>query len=90
MAGLFHRLHRLRPSRPKHPLLRVGFALVGVGLLGLLLVAGLFIGLGMLSVHVARKFSGRPTARPIGRVLDADFHVVQQGNTRRTAVTHSR
>jgi len=90
MPGLFHRLYRLRPGRPKHPLLRVGFALLGVALLGLLLFAGLFIGLGLLAVHVARKLSGRPTARPTGRVLDADFHVVQQGSVRRSAVTHAR
>lgn len=80
MPGLFARLHRLRPSRPRHPLLRVAFALAGVALLLLLLVGGVFVGLAMLAFRAARKLSQRRTAAPDKTVLDAEYRVVS--NTR--------
>lgn len=63
MTGPFQRLFRFRPSRPRHPLGRIAFALVGA-LLALLLLAGsVFIGLGMLAWHFGRKLR-RPAAMP--------------------------
>lgn len=86
MTGLFQRLHRLRPSRPRHPLLRIGFALLGLALIVLLVAGSVFIGLGMLAWHVARKLRRPPT--PVRRpgVIDGEFRVVAaQGLPRRAA-----
>lgn len=76
MPSFFARLHRHRPSRPRHPLLRVGFALLGVALLGVLLVGGVFVGLGMLAFRgVQRLMRSRKAAGTPG-VLDAEYRVV--------------
>lgn len=77
MPGFFARLHRLRPTRPRHPLLRVGLALVGLVVLAVLLVFGVFIGLGMLAFSAARRLRRRGTGpAPEARVLDAEYRVV--------------
>jgi len=77
MTGLFSRIYRLRPSRPRHPLLRVGFALIGVVLLALLLVGGVVVGLGMLAFGAARRLlRGRKAAAIPGQILEAEYRVV--------------
>jgi len=86
MPGLFARLHRLRPSRPRHPLLRVAFALMGAFLLLLLLAGGVFVGLGMLAFRAARKLSQRRSASPKNGVLDAEYRVVSNARP----ITQSR
>jgi len=63
VTGLFQRLFRFRPSRPRHPLGRIAFALVGALLALLLLVGSVFIGLGMLAWHFGRKLR-RPAVAP--------------------------
>lgn len=76
MHGFFQRLHRaLRPSRPRHPLLRVTLALIGLGLVLLLILPGLLIGLGMLGWQLARR-QLRPAAKPQSRVLDSEYRVI--------------
>lgn len=77
MTGLFHRLFRLRPSRPRHPLARLALALVGILLAVLLLAGSVFIGLGMLAWHLATRLR-RPAvpARPSG-VIEGDYRVVE-------------
>lgn len=84
MPGFFARLHRLRPSRPRHPLLRVAFALLGLVLLLLLLAGGIFIGLGMLAFSAVRRLRGRAASpratssrAAAGSVLDGEYRVVQ-------------
>ena len=79
MPGLFARLHRLRPSRPRHPLLRVAFALLGVVLLLVLLAGGVFIGLGMLAFRAVQRLRGGRGApkAAAGNVLDGEYRVVQ-------------
>lgn len=78
MISFFARLHRLRPSRPRHPLLRVVFALLGLGLVVVLVVGGVFVGLGMLAFRGARRLMGaRKAAAPQGKVLDAEYRVVE-------------
>ena len=69
MTGLFQRLHRLRPSRPRHPLLRIGFALLGLALVVLLVAGSVFIGLGMLAWRLAHKLRRPPAPAdgPAGR-----------------------
>jgi hypothetical protein len=65
----FQRLFSYCPSKPRHPLLRVLVGLLGVALLLLLLVFGLFIGLGMLLFAGARRLL-RPQAAPAPRAQD--------------------
>jgi hypothetical protein len=67
------------PRKPRNPLLRVAFGLLGLGLLLVLVVFGVFIGAAMLAgglllrlwrtTHVAR----RPQAK---RVVDGEYRVV--------------
>jgi hypothetical protein len=77
MISFFTRLHRLRPSRPRHPLLRVGFALLGLGLVVVLVVGGVFVGLGMLAFRGLQRLMGtRKAAATQGQVLEAEYRVV--------------
>jgi hypothetical protein len=85
MPGIFARLHRLRPTRPRHPLLRIGFALLGVALLLVLLVGGVFVGLGMLAFRAAQRLMRARRAKPAPTVLDAEYRVVDP-----RAVTQAR
>ncbi len=78
MTGPFHhRIFHFRPSRPRHLLGRIAFALIGV-LLALLLLAGsVFIGLGMLAWHFGRKLR-RPAAVPAGAgVIEGECRVLE-------------
>lgn len=77
MPGIFARLHRLRPTRPRHPLLRIGFALLGVALLLVLLVGGVFVGLGMLAFRAAQRLFGARAPRPAATVLEGQYRVVR-------------
>ena len=85
MPGFFARLHRLRPSRPRNPLLRIGFALLGVALLLVLLVFGVFIGLGMLAFRLGQRLFAARRAAAGKAVLDGEYRVVDP-----RAVTQSR
>ena len=77
MTAFFARLHRLRPSRPRNPLLRIGFALLGVALLAVLLVGGVFVGLGMLAFSGARRLMRARKAKAApGQVLEGQYRVV--------------
>lgn len=77
MPGIFARLHRLRPNRPRNPLLRVGFALLGVALLMVLLVGGVFVGLGMLAFRGAQRLMrARKAKGAADGVLSAEYRVV--------------
>ncbi len=79
MMSFFARLHRLRPSRPRHPLLRVGFALLGLGLVVVLVVGGVFVGLGMLAFRGVQRLRGTGARRGSaaqGQVLEAEYRVV--------------
>lgn len=76
MPGIFARLHRLRPTRPRNPLLRIGFALLGVALLLVLLVGGVFVGLGMLAFRAAQRLARTRKAKGPGDALEAEYRVV--------------
>lgn len=77
MISFFARLHRLRPSRPRHPLLRVGFALMGLVLVLALVVGGVFVGLGMLAFRGLQRLRRTRKAAPVsGSVLEAEYRVV--------------
>ncbi len=88
MTGLLHRLLRFRPSRPRHPLLRIAFALLGLVVVLVLVAGSVFIGLGMLAWHVSKKLR-RPASSPrTPGVIDGEYRVVApHGLPRRAAPT---
>lgn len=76
MPGFFARLHRLRPSRPRNPLLRIALALMGVVVLAVLVAGGVLVGIGMLAFRFGQRlFSARRPAREPG-VIEGDYRVV--------------
>ena len=84
MQVLLHRFFAYRPCKPRSTLLRIGLGLVGLAVLALLVVFGLFIGLGMLVFAAVRRLMGR---RPLSAeatppdVINGEYTVV----TKRTA-----
>jgi hypothetical protein len=73
-----HRLFRLRPCKPRNPLLRVACGLVGLALLAVLVVLGLFVGLGMLMFAALRRMlRPAPVAAPVReRIIEGEYAVV--------------
>ena len=73
-----HRLFRLRPCKPRNPLLRVACGLVGLALLAVLVVLGLFVGLGMLMFAALRRMlRPAPVAAPQPeRIIEGEYAVV--------------
>lgn len=66
------------PRKPRHPLLRIAFGMVGLGLLLLLVFFSVFVGIAMLAVGVVYRLwkqRGRPIARDM-RVVEGEFRVV--------------
>ena len=81
MPIFVHRLFSFTPSKPRHPLLRIAFGLLGLVLLALLVVFGLFIGLGMLLFAAARRMLRRaPVAAParVEGAIDGEFSVIDK------------
>lgn len=83
MSIFVHRFFSFTPSKPRHPLLRLVFGLFGLVLLALLVVFGLFIGIGMLLFAAARRMlRGGPVASGASRVeagaIDGEFAVVEK------------
>lgn len=75
------RLHAVfAPRKPRHPLARVFAGLVGIALLALLVVAGLFVGAAMLAAGLLLRLwkqRGKPVARAArANSIDGDFRVV--------------
>lgn len=76
---------RFEFRKPRHPLLRFGLGVLGVGVLALLLVFGLFVGLAMLAGAAAIRLvaallrQGRaPAAGGTGGVIDGEYTVVRK------------
>lgn len=82
-AFRFDRLHGLRsafaPRKPRHPLARIAIGLLGLALLLVLVVVGVFVGAAMivggLLLRLAR-WRGKPVAVRDARVVDAEYRVV--------------
>ena len=73
-----HRLFTMRPCKPRNPLLRVLCGMVGVALLALLVVFGLFVGLGMLLfAAVRRMLRPAPAAAAQPQVIEGEYAVVR-------------
>jgi hypothetical protein len=67
------------PRKPRHPLLKLAFGLVGVALLAVLVVIGLFVGVAMLlggAMLRLLRIRGRPGVRPATRVVEGEYRVV--------------
>ena len=71
------------PRKPRHPLLRLALGLIGLGLLCLLLVFGLFVGAAMLTGGLLFKLL-RQRRRPVDplargrRVVDGEYRVLRR------------
>lgn len=66
------------PRKPRHPLLRLGLGLLGLGVLLVLVFFSVFVGVAMLAVGLLYRLlkpRGQPLARP-ARVLDGEFRVI--------------
>ena len=83
MPFFVHRIFTYQPSKPRHPLLRLVFGLLGLVLLAVLVVVGLFVGLGMLLFAAFRRMlrgASAATAAPRveENVIDGEYSVVDK------------
>jgi hypothetical protein len=78
MQVFMHRLYRMRPCKPRNPLLRIACGVIGVALLAVLVVLGLFVGVGMLTFAALRRMlRPRPAVpMPPEHVLEGEYSVV--------------
>ena len=84
-----HRFHfdtsRMRsafaPRKPRNPLLRLTFGIIGLALLCLLIFFSVFVGAAMLAAGLAWKLlgqRGKPVAVRDAHVVEGEFHVVRK------------
>ena len=83
MPFFVHRIFTYQPSKPRHPLLRLVFGLLGLVLLAVLVVVGLFVGLGMLLFAAFRRMLRGAAAAPAAQkveenVIDGEYSVVDK------------
>lgn len=80
MPFFVHRIFTYAPSKPRHPLLRLALGLLGIVLLAVLVVVGLFVGLGMLLFSAVRRMLRAPVAAParVESVIDGEYSVVDK------------
>ena len=82
MPIFVHRFFTYTPSKPRHPLLRLALGLVGLVVLAFLVVAGLFVGLGMLMFAAVRRMvrGKQVTAAPpqVEGVIEGEYSVVSK------------
>lgn len=78
------RLHAMfAPRKPRHPLMRALAGLVGIAVLALLVIAGLFVGAAMVAAGLLLRLwkqRGKPLARERqADVVDAEYRVIDKG-----------
>jgi hypothetical protein len=80
MPIFVHRIFTYTPSKPRHPLLRLVLGLLGLVVLAVLVVVGLFVGLGMLLFAAVRRMLRAPAAAPqrVEAVIDGEYSVVDK------------
>jgi hypothetical protein len=80
MPFFVHRIFTYTPSKPRHPLLRLVLGLLGLVVLAVLLVVGLFVGLGMLMFAAVRRMLRAPATAPrhVESVIDGEYSVVDK------------
>jgi hypothetical protein len=83
MPFFVHRIFTYQPSKPRHPLLRLVFGLLGLVLLAVLVVVGLFVGLGMLMFAAVRRTLRGASVAPAAprveeNVIDGEYSVIDK------------
>jgi hypothetical protein len=80
MPFFVHRIFTYSPSKPRHPLLRLVLGTLGVVVLAVLVVVGLFVGLGMLMFAAVRRMLRAPAASTaqVDSVIDGEYSVVDK------------
>ena len=82
MPFFVHRIFTYQPSKPRHPVLRLVLGLLGLVLLAVLVVVGLFVGLGMLLFAAVRRMLRAPSAQAARKVeesvIEGEFSVVEK------------
>jgi Tfp pilus assembly protein PilX len=83
MPFFVHRIFTYQPSKPRHPLLRLVLGLLGLVVLAVLVVVGLFVGLGMLLFAAFRRMLRSPVAAPAARqaeesVIEGEYSIVDK------------
>ena len=73
--------HAFAPRKPRHPLVRLAFGLLGLGLLLLLVFFSVFVGIAMLAAGVLYRLwkqRGKPAAHIDARqgALQGEYRVV--------------
>ena len=80
MPIFVHRIFTYSPSKPRHPLLRLVLGLLGVVVLAVLVVVGLFVGAGMLLFAAVRRMLRSPAKAEarVESVIDGEYSVVHK------------
>ena len=82
MPFFVHRIFTYQPSKPRHPLLRLVLGLLGLVVLAVLVVVGLFVGLGMLLFAAFRRMLRGPVAavprQAEESVIEGEYSVVDK------------
>lgn len=82
MPIFVHRFFTYTPSKPRHPLLRLALGLVGLVVLAFLVVAGLFVGLGMLMFAAVRRMvrgnAAAAAPQQVEGVIEGEYSVVSK------------
>jgi hypothetical protein len=82
MPIFMHRVFSYCPGKPRSPLMRLFFGLLGLLLLAFLLVFGIFIGAAMLLFTAARRLlasrNNAASAKQADNVIDAEYRVVDK------------
>lgn len=84
-ARFFHFGHvrqLFEPRKPRHPLVRLGFGMLGLAILALLVFLGVFVGAAMILAGVTWKLLGKPGKRAAagsaGNVVEGEYRVVDK------------
>lgn len=73
----------LAPRKPRHPLLRLAFGLLGLALLAVLVVVGVFVGAAMLIGGLMLRLI-RPTPRAAASrpaAMEAEYRVIRRSTS---------
>ncbi|WP_313174480.1 hypothetical protein [Stenotrophomonas sp.] len=79
----FAKLRNLfEPRKPRNPLVRIALGLLGIAILAVLVVGGVFIGAAMILGGITWKLLASRKARSVRKadptVVDAEYHVVRK------------
>ena len=77
MPVFIHRVFSYSPCKPRSHLLRLILGILGLAVLVMLLVVGLFVGLGMLLFTAVRRLT-RATPATADGALDGEYTVVHK------------